>query len=425
MTSGEEHLLASLAKETSGRVADVGSWVGHSAIVLGKASCHRDLTVFEYGPTPDDFVVDRKLDRVTFRPTRLLTDFLDPQLTDDFGLCSVDDFNSSILPTLTYGVIKQLRENLQRHGLSYAKLIQGDFRQHAFDDHFDLVLADVVHTPFEAAANVDYLVRMVKMGGRLVCHDIHNQSPMGDHTVADVISAWMGPPVSIMDSMGVWVKTPWSLDLSAFDAVYCINMDSRPDRWNQCLAEFQRSGLTLDTVKRFPACVFGSDEESAAKGCLASHAAIVSQAKRRGLSNVLVLEDDVHFIFGHQPGPLPIQEEWDAYYLGALTNGPCTAVNSKLVRIERGWYATHAVGYHRSLFDEIMGWRNNHPRAIDGFLAECVQKRGKCFAPFPLCAIQRNSLTSIDHPHIHKNVMGALCLHLEANLRREILQANK
>ena len=37
-----------------------------------------------------------------------------------------------------------------------------------------------------------------------------------------------------------------------FDKIYCINLDSRPDRWKECLEEFKKIGID-DIVERFPA----------------------------------------------------------------------------------------------------------------------------------------------------------------------------
>ena len=34
-----------------------------------------------------------------------------------------------------------------------------------------------------------------------------------------------------------------------FDKIYCINLDSRPDRWKECLEEFKKIGID-DIVER-------------------------------------------------------------------------------------------------------------------------------------------------------------------------------
>ena len=40
--------------------------------------------------------------------------------------------------------------------------------------------------------------------------------------------------------------------LDFFDAIYCINLDERTDRWKHCLIEFKKLGIS-DRVIRFSA----------------------------------------------------------------------------------------------------------------------------------------------------------------------------
>ena len=40
--------------------------------------------------------------------------------------------------------------------------------------------------------------------------------------------------------------------LDFFDAIYCINLDERTDRWEHCLTEFEKLGIS-ERVIRFSA----------------------------------------------------------------------------------------------------------------------------------------------------------------------------
>ncbi|WP_049714318.1 hypothetical protein [Streptomyces caatingaensis] len=81
--------------------------------------------------------------------------------------------------------------------------------------------------------------------------------------------------------------------LDWFDAVLCVNSDTEPLRWVAAARRFRRLGADA-IVRRFPAVTVSGDDGRAAGHAL-SHRRAVEQARRRGLSHVLVLEDDVTF----------------------------------------------------------------------------------------------------------------------------------
>ena len=75
-----------------------------------------------------------------------------------------------------------------------------------------------------------------------------------------------------------------------FDKIYCINLDTRIDRWQECLSEFKKIGIEND-VERFSAIKMSPG----IAGCTKSHYEIIKTAKENKYKNVLVLEDDVSF----------------------------------------------------------------------------------------------------------------------------------
>ena len=93
--------------------------------------------------------------------------------------------------------------------------------------------------------------------------------------------------------------------LDYFDAIYCINLDERTDRWEHSLKQFEKFGIS-DRVERFSAIKPERDERwdrptpwgwpnfplVGAVGCAESRKAVIQFAKDRELDNVLVLEDD-------------------------------------------------------------------------------------------------------------------------------------
>ena len=75
---------------------------------------------------------------------------------------------------------------------------------------------------------------------------------------------------------------------SLFGGVYVINLDRRPDRLKEITKELDDIGLTF---KRFP----GIDRKPGIYGCGMSHLAVLKEARRLGLKNVLIFEDDFTF----------------------------------------------------------------------------------------------------------------------------------
>jgi hypothetical protein len=83
-----------------------------------------------------------------------------------------------------------------------------------------------------------------------------------------------------------------------FSATYIINLPERKDRRRAILGELERAGLPLcagkvelfTAVKPKSAMGFPS---IGARGCFLSHLGILTTAMERGLSNVLIVEDDL------------------------------------------------------------------------------------------------------------------------------------
>jgi GR25 family glycosyltransferase involved in LPS biosynthesis len=108
-----------------------------------------------------------------------------------------------------------------------------------------------------------------------------------------------------------------------FDKIYCINLNQRPERWENCLAEFKKHNIK---VERFSA-IDGTKVEHydniniGAAGCFMSHLSIFKEMVKNNWSRVLILEDDVVFAkdFSKRiPNILNnLPPSFDVVYLGA------------------------------------------------------------------------------------------------------------
>lgn len=172
---------------------------------------------------------------------------------------------------------------------------------------------------------------------------------------AEFLEQWMG--AGGVREIVAKVQAELAGPFHFFDAIYCINVDSRTERWEEVQRRFRRLGIDR-RVRRFRAVETPLNHHI---GCALSHRRIIAEAKRQGLKTVLVFEDDVRFsadaaevlqrslreLEGH---------EWQLLYLGGyLKYGSVRDVpGCPHLRIPTLITCTHAIAYHCSVYDTIL-----------------------------------------------------------------------
>jgi len=164
---------------------------------------------------------------------------------------------------------------------------------------------------------------------------------------------------------------------SAIDRVFpdqvCINLDRRLERWQRMQRKFAEH--RMHSVRRFSAF----DGESmllpaswthtpGAYGCLLSHLQVVSDARRRGVSSVLVFEDDVLFAdqletrFATAIAQLP--SDWDMLFFGALHRDEPIKVSDNIARITQA-NSTFACALRSTVFDAFIELNSQTEEVLD------------------------------------------------------------
>tara|TARA_R110002051_G_scaffold325707_1_gene430352 strand:+ start:5588 stop:6367 length:780 start_codon:yes stop_codon:yes gene_type:complete len=225
---------------------------------------------------------------------------------------------------------------------------------------------------------------------------------------------------------------------TTFEKIYCINLDSRPDKWAVVQKEFEKWGI-LDIVERFPAiAVYNSAGLTTASGCAQSHLQIIRDAKKDKLDNVLILEDDVEFInfcidYKNKKPRKIIQSdpreilalglsevkkiEWDFLYLGYNVKLP-QFCNKKILSDHLFQstlqLTTHAYAIRNTAYDHVLDdWDNLATKSglkfsdrrvgIDAYYAFYLSHKIKFINLFPMVVGQREDIRSdIQHSHIPK-----------------------
>ena len=170
---------------------------------------------------------------------------------------------------------------------------------------------------------------------------------------------------------------------------YCINLDSRPDKWKATERAFSGSGLTL---QRFPGIV----KSEGWRGCGASHVALAREAMRLGLPYVIIVEDDCVPVadFGERfPQVLKALEDdsgWDMF-LGGPTHvqGPI-GVREPLIEIERG-FALHFYVLKACAYEKAIAWNADRHGPIDVYYSD----QFRIITTHPSIATQRPSKSDI------------------------------
>ncbi len=137
------------------------------------------------------------------------------------------------------------------------------------------------------------------------------------------------------------------------DKIYCINLDSRKDRWQQVTHQFEKVGI-VDYVERISAIV----DKDPRKGCLDSHFYCINDSIKNGYENILIFEDDVYFvdfdceILAEAINFIVHDLHWDLFYLGGNVMYPAKFVYKHVFKTR--FFSTHAYIVNQRAFKKIL-----------------------------------------------------------------------
>lgn len=137
-----------------------------------------------------------------------------------------------------------------------------------------------------------------------------------------------------------------------YDAIFCINLDRRTDRWAQCVEEFAKYGITK--YERWPGSLGFSDDGTphGNKGCTLSHRRLLRHIAENFApeAKILVLEDDFKVHVHHLGGAVSrevferefakvmaaVPTDWDMVYIGGhWACAPMARINANCLRVQR------------------------------------------------------------------------------------------
>jgi GR25 family glycosyltransferase involved in LPS biosynthesis len=227
--------------------------------------------------------------------------------------------------------------------------------------------------------------------------------------------------ITLQTFFGKKYKRTMNNPFNFFDKIFCINLDNRPDRWEQCLNQFKKLKIE-DKVERFSAINFSHQDESLKKilgraGCCLSHIEICKIAKENEFKNYLVFEDDFDLLGNEESilkhlneyiNQLPI--DWDLYYLGGNVNEDygkeaIEKFSHNLYKVN-SCHTTHAFAINEKFYekflnsmpniDNVFDWLNRY-EAIDVFLSQHLLNNHKCYINNPMMALQSAGFSNIEN----------------------------
>lgn len=199
--------------------------------------------------------------------------------------------------------------------------------------------------------------------------------------------------------------------LDFFEGVYYINLPARTDR--KALFEGRAAKLGIEAtwfeaIVPDPSIVTplyeGHEDPTRAQkiGCTLSHQAVIREAKRRGLKNVLIFEDDCVFLDGFlEHLTKSVDElrsfEWDLFYIGGEPNNTMEQISENLytMKTQGGIYTTHAYAVNSCFYDRILEVNPSHISVIDSFLLNLKTHERNLFATAELLAVQDSTFSDI------------------------------
>ncbi len=198
-----------------------------------------------------------------------------------------------------------------------------------------------------------------------------------------------------------------------FDKIYCINLDRRPDRWDECCSIFNIMNLE---VERFSACDgqlidtgYGKVYNGELGGTI-SHTRLFKKIKDEGFEKVLILEDDVEFCKNFEENfNSSIQEvpnDWDLLFLGGNHTGGYDKISQRVGRVYRT-YALQSYAVNKKSIDTLYenmirfighviacGERLTPSVAADFYIGK-LQPSLNCYSIFPNLTWQRESFSDL------------------------------
>ena len=208
-----------------------------------------------------------------------------------------------------------------------------------------------------------------------------------------------------------------------FKKIYCINLKSRTDRYDESVIEFKKHKIEVEFIEAVNGKDFfkpGINRNAGAYGLILTWIKILEQSK--DLENILILEDDVMFIDtlkDHLFKLKDLPKDWSMLFLGGnhlFNKGTFIPVTVKFDKLSKDNYkqlnhelckttwtqTTHAVALNNKTINELLNVLKSTNLPIDILLCN-MQQDHPTYTFIPSLALQRPSFSDIEKVHVDYN----------------------
>jgi GR25 family glycosyltransferase involved in LPS biosynthesis len=213
-----------------------------------------------------------------------------------------------------------------------------------------------------------------------------------------------------------------------FSNIYCINLDKRPDRYEDCLIEFKLLNINVERVSGVDGTKLyreGMGIGVGNYGLVQTQMKIINDAINKKYKSFLLLEDDVMFIdgfydkFEKKINSLP--DDWDLLYLGGNNlfhmgkhimitgdkNFVITKDNYKMLDYElckTTWtQCAHAVAINSRFYQTLLNKLNENQTTPGDLTLARLQAGCNAYTFLPSLVLQRPSFSDINFQFVNFN----------------------
>lgn len=184
-----------------------------------------------------------------------------------------------------------------------------------------------------------------------------------------------------------------------FPLVYVINMDSRPDRWDQIQSELSKLGIYYT---RIPGIVTNESTDqhwNGIKGCYLSHKRCLELAQSQN-KNVFIFEDDAQLINNYEEIIDRVlfdlsKFKWDMVYFGGNICNKINRITPNLGKLSHA-QSTSSYGVNVNFISHILNKLDKFTKPIDLVYAEDIIPFNHCYISIPMVCVQRAGFSDIE-----------------------------
>lgn len=197
-----------------------------------------------------------------------------------------------------------------------------------------------------------------------------------------------------------------------FDKIYCINLDSRPDRWEECEKMFSHYNLEVERVSAIIPETTIDGLMKTEYSLILTNIEILKKSKENGYNRILIFEDDIEFCdyipnysgesfedrFNKSIQFLP--NDWTLFYLGSgIDTGEKSLVDGELYTI-RFAHTTHSVAINSNFYDVCIERLENTIQPLDISYVWIMKEIGNVYSFYPNLTSQRASHSDIQNRYV-------------------------